>query len=524
MQPAQSASPRQTPGQLPAPDTPSPAPPEVVGGISTDPSLKAIRISGTTGKYKLINDTYEPMTMKHQDRPCWCAQSAAPVYLFHTGKARWVISKRINDGARCYAFISDNGTTVTDPTQCAGPWVCCGDDGNWNPDPNIKCSVAEASNDMFVLLRVQVEEDLAHYGLMDTNSLKQLWRKLDGNGNNMVSLAEIDALVVDMVKGGLWPDWLNNKQSLMRAYEKTVKLDGDAKDDFVEKEEFHSLLLNMFWFGHIHQVFDDIDTNNDDKIDIHEFTAGMSKLGLALSPQDAEAEFAQIDQDHGGSCLFVEFCAYVRRRISPDHNPAFDADIISGEKAGETVRKKHGDQGTHGHFVNKKSLADFDTLEKKMKDMMTDQALLKKLWSRLDFNGNKIVSLAEVDKMVNDQYPLLNHKPALMRAFQSTLRQGDGDEWVEKHEFKILLGNLFYFNKLFWLFDQVDEDKDRRMDFKEFKWCMSVCGVKLSETKAQAEFKKVDVNGGGIILFDEFCRYFADKTAPEAMTHFVDGL
>ena len=92
--------------------------------------------------------------------------------------------------------------------------------------------------------------------------------------------------------------------------------------------------------------------------------------------------------------------------------------------------------------------------------------------------------------MVNEQFPLLNHKPALMRAFQATLRAGrdrsgrfplpffanlwkvfqfagtqvlqctlpyfskagssfqlgvperagNGDEWVQKHEFKMLLG------------------------------------------------------------------------------------
>ena len=104
------------------------------------------------------------------------------------------------------------------------------------------------------------------------------------------------------------------------------------------------------------------------------------------------------------------------------------------------------------------------------------------MWKRLDFNGNNIVSLAEVqttgpcvisgpclvmhgkvDKLVNEQFPLLNHKPALMRAFQATLRggktpilglqctelaclnrlvvtRGNGDEWVQKHEFKMLLG------------------------------------------------------------------------------------
>eukprot|EP00913_Durusdinium_trenchii_P023913 g22458.t1 len=72
----------------------SPAPPQAPqapGGART-----AIVISGCTGKYKLINDVYEPLQMSHQNKPCWRARSAAPVYLFHTGKSRWVISKRIN--------------------------------------------------------------------------------------------------------------------------------------------------------------------------------------------------------------------------------------------------------------------------------------------------------------------------------------------------------------------------------------------------------------------------------------------
>ena len=131
-----------------------------------------------------------------------------------------------------------------------------------------------------------------------------------------------------------------------------------------------------------------------------------------------------------------------------------------------------------------------------------DQEKLRKMWKRLDFNGNNIVSLAEVDKMVAEQYPLLNHKPALMRAFKATLGAGNGDDWVQKNEFKMLLGNLFYFNKLFWLFDQVDEDHDRRMDLKEFQWCMSMCGLKMSQAKSEAEFKKIDANGGrfGMIL------------------------
>ena len=61
----------------------------------------------------------------------------------------------------------------------------------------------------------------------------------------------------------------------------------------------------------------------------------------------------------------------------------------------------------------------------------------------------------------------------------SLVPEGNGDEWVQKAEFKMLLGlgpgrgvsagrpksafsgNLFYFNKLYWLFDQVRSAEPR---------------------------------------------------------------
>ena len=46
-----------------------------------------------------------------------------------------------------------------------------------------------------------------------------------------------------------------------------------------------------------------------------------------------------------------------------------------------------------------------------------------------------------------------------MRAYKRTISKeggGDGDDWVEKKEFKQLLINLFYFNRLWKAFDGID--------------------------------------------------------------------
>jgi len=174
--------------------------------------------------------------------------------------------------------------------------------------------------------------------------------------------------------------------------------------------------------------------------------------------------------------------------------------------------------------AKKKSFKDFDALEKKLKGMCAEESGkgLQKLWKRLDFNGNNLCSLAEIDKWVVETWALLNHKPALMRAFKATTEAGgDKDDYVHKKDFKRLLLNLFYFNKLFWLFDQVDEGHDRKLDLKEFTWCLSMCGSNMTENKAQVEFKKVDTNNGGEILFDEFCNYFTQKQCPQGLTDFV---
>jgi Ca2+-binding EF-hand superfamily protein len=365
---------------------------------------------------------------------------------------------------------------------------------------------------------------MRQYGLIETNDLKKLWRRLDFNGNNVVSLAEVDKMVVEMTAGGAWPEWLNNKPALMRAFQKAKAGVDGHRGDFVEKCEFHDLLLNIFWFNKLWGVFDEIDLDDDRRINLEEFKQGLDKLKLNLSDEEASKTFAEIDSNSGGEVLFVEFCAYIRKRVNPDDNPAFDSDIVSGEKASQTLRKKHASAVTQGHFVQKKNMSLFDNAEAEIKQIIkdNDQAKLKKMWSNLDFNGNGKVSLAEIDKFVIEQYPILNHKPALMRAYKKTMKDGDGDDWVEKKEFKMLLGNLFYFNKLFWLFDAVDEDKDRRMSLQEFKMCLVSAGMKMGEAKAQAEFKKIDVNGGGQILFDEFCSWFTKKECPQAMTQFIE--
>ena len=153
----------------------------------------------------------------------------------------------------------------------------------------------------------------------------------------------------------------------------------------------------------------------------------------------------------------------------------------------------------------------FLDLEAKFVSVINDKAQLDAQWRSLDFNGNGIVSLAELDKWVVQSFPLLNNKSALRRAFiRTTSRDGDGDDWVQRREFKALLVNVIYFNRAFELFDSIDTGRDQRVDFEEFFSAVGRLGLGLDRKQALAEFQKIDKNGGGQLLFDEFCEWLVE--------------
>merc|ERR1711998_435334 len=168
-------------------------------------------------------------------------------------------------------------------------------------------------------------------------------------------------------------------------------------------------------------------------------------------------------------------------------------------------------------FYFKKDMSAFDALEAEVMMVAKDPAKCEELWDLMDFNDNQIVSLAEIDKLMVERYPLLNHKPALMRAYKQTCLKdgGDGYAWVEPKEFPQLLANLFYFNKLFQCFEQVDTDDDRRIDEKEFIAGLDKLGFDLKGESAKDAFDEMDSNDGGIVLFDEFCVWYTKQVTPE---------
>ena len=131
------------------------------------------------------------------------------------------------------------------------------------------------------------------------------------------------------------------------------------------------------------------------------------------------------------------------------------------------------------------------------------------LFDRMDYNGNGGLSLAEIDKAIIELYPAYNHKPSLLRAYKAADRDGNG--FVTRREFKKLLHFLVYFSNLWAKFEEIDGDGDGRLSPEEFSQAAALVGHRMSAEEATAAFVECDSDGGGLILFDEFCVWCAHR-------------
>ncbi|KAI9104642.1 hypothetical protein DFS34DRAFT_603928 [Phlyctochytrium arcticum] len=131
-----------------------------------------------------------------------------------------------------------------------------------------------------------------------------------------------------------------------------------------------------------------------------------------------------------------------------------------------------------------------------------DRAHIDKAWKTFDYNGNGILSLAEIDRAVIDVLPqYAKNKPAIMRAYKAADKSRDG--FVDKNEFAALIDYLSVYDELYQKFKKMDDDGDRRVSFEEFEKGWAYLG--LAGNDARRAFDAMDKNKGGYILFDEFC-------------------
>eukprot|EP00744_Colponema_vietnamica_P001639 GILI01002695.1.p1 GENE.GILI01002695.1~~GILI01002695.1.p1 ORF type:complete len:227 (+),score=74.22 GILI01002695.1:45-683(+) len=146
----------------------------------------------------------------------------------------------------------------------------------------------------------------------------------------------------------------------------------------------------------------------------------------------------------------------------------------------------------------------------------------KKLFNGWDPNGNGLLSLAEIDKGCREMGMAEltpNLSPILMRAYMKArdigTKNGDAQDrpdFVNRAEFRLLLVYIYDYFELNVAFDEIDTSDDRRVTIDEFKKAvpkLQQWGISISDP--EAEFKQIDKNGGGVVLFDEFSEWAIAK-------------
>jgi len=172
-------------------------------------------------------------------------------------------------------------------------------------------------------------------------------------------------------------------------------------------------------------------------------------------------------------------------------------------------------------------------------------------WGVADPNGNGLCSLAELENFVKVKlesgYPKNSKlgstnglelwayfRPCYIRAFNDAkdYKKDDGtiiegtngstaDDFVSKAEFRLFCGYLCIYAAMYDGFSRIDgfgagkEGDDRRIDMSEwiagYRKISDLGFVALAnvvdDTTALEAWKLMDINGGGFVLFDEWCTY-----------------
>ena len=145
---------------------------------------------------------------------------------------------------------------------------------------------------------------------------KKIFRDFDVNGNNWLSLAEIDKGLRDILN---FPEVFDAKPVIMRAYQaslKKVRSNNPLTEGLVSRGAFKWTLIYLRFYYELWEDFQDLDTEGQDRrLNEAEFCKGSEKLKneWKIKVEDPSAKFKELLQKYNAQAniTFTEFCEWV---------------------------------------------------------------------------------------------------------------------------------------------------------------------------------------------------------------------
>ncbi|KAH3767104.1 inositol hexakisphosphate kinase 3 [Pelomyxa schiedti] len=139
-------------------------------------------------------------------------------------------------------------------------------------------------------------------------------------------------------------------------------------------------------------------------------------------------------------------------------------------------------------------------------DALTPERM-DEMWERMDINHNGSLSLAEVENTLHGCFPkFAARRMLLLRAFFKADKSMN--DAIDRNEFTSLIKYLVFYHQLYEVFQKIDVNRDRKLNLEEVKTGYKMLGIPVTdETEVRTAFAKIDVDGSGVIDFEEFCAY-----------------
>lgn len=162
---------------------------------------------------------------------------------------------------------------------------------------------------------------------------------------------------------------------------------------------------------------------------------------------------------------------------------------------------------------------DWSTIYAKLPTEVTPEAKAKRLelYKLWDPNNNGHLSLAEIDKGVRDAglQDLFDAKAVLIRAYNAARTldptPGQGQDYISKKEFRMLLVYLVAYLKIWEVFASADDSDDRRLNKQEFAKCFGALKRWAPDLSVDQCWNAILPQGANLILFTEFAEWAIDK-------------